>query len=370
MLKRIHRNKRFIVLLLLLVCFIKFEYTNKHFLENDLINEIHQRGFKAVQLLTKEFLNKTWSETELGERPFTECAEKRCFAFKPFRFMNFALEKSDAVLIHLPKLISANWRNNYKRNPKQTLSNYKIWIADQASLSENTFWFVSNCKTRSRRENYINGLVDYTKVDIYSNCENLKSSKPDPCKHEKISQEYCYLKIYSSYKFYIAFENTQCSFYITEKYWKLYTPEYLFAVNVIPVVRGARSEDYDQTAYAKGTKKSYINADDYKPESLAEYLNYLNNNQTAFLEYFEWKLELAKEFQNEQVVQTEKDAKPSTQVLLCDICARLHNETYMNSQTNEIIRPSEWFNPKDECWDQEYPNFFAHLFAKFFGTCV
>ncbi len=36
--------------------------------------------------------------------------------------------------------------------------------------------------------------------------------------------------------------------------------------------------------------KSYINAQDFEtPQKLAEYLQYLDKNETAYAEYFEWK---------------------------------------------------------------------------------
>lgn len=83
------------------------------------------------------------------------------------------------------------------------------------------------------------------------------------------------------YKFYLAFENSNCRDYITEK----------FFVNglsrdVVPIVMGARREDYVRGA----PPHSYIHVDDFaSPKELAAYLNVLDKNDTLYNEYFRWK---------------------------------------------------------------------------------
>ncbi|CAK8678734.1 unnamed protein product [Clavelina lepadiformis] len=86
------------------------------------------------------------------------------------------------------------------------------------------------------------------------------------------------------YKFYFSFENAQyCKDYVTEKFWNN-------AINSdqVPVVWGPSKEDI--TALAP--EGSFIHVDDFKsPSSLAEYLMYLDSNDTAYREYFRWREE-------------------------------------------------------------------------------
>jgi len=75
-----------------------------------------------------------------------------------------------------------------------------------------------------------------------------------------------------------SFENSFCRDYVTEKFFKVL--EY----DIVPVVLG--KGNYSKIAPAK----SYIDAQDFEtPQKLAEYLEYLDKNETAYAEYFEWK---------------------------------------------------------------------------------
>lgn len=60
-------------------------------------------------------------------------------------------------------------------------------------------WFVSNCKTHSRRENYVKELQKYIDVDIYGKCGPLKCPRGD--------EAACNDKLRRDYKFYLSFEN-------------------------------------------------------------------------------------------------------------------------------------------------------------------
>ena len=60
----------------------------------------------------------------------------------------------------------------------------------------------------------------------------------------------------------------------------------IFRHDVIPVVYGARPEDYAKVA----PPHSYIHVVDFaSPQDLAEYLKLLDKNDTLYNEYFKWK---------------------------------------------------------------------------------
>ena len=83
------------------------------------------------------------------------------------------------------------------------------------------------------------------------------------------------------YKFYLSFENANCKDYITEKFFTALRTE-----EVIPIALGGVSlEDYAASA----PPHSYIHVNEYPSvEALAEKLEYLSSNDTAYKEYFWW----------------------------------------------------------------------------------
>ena len=139
-----------------------------------------------------------------------------------------------------------------------------------SSRNGSVAWAVGHCDTDSQREKYVESLAKYIDVDIYGKCGTHQ------CSRFGFS---CFTELMSSrYKFYLAFENSICTDYITEKVYRIYQTE------MIPVVYGGGN-------YTKLTREgTYINIMDYKsPKHLAEYLLALEKNETQFLDYFHWK---------------------------------------------------------------------------------
>ncbi len=87
------------------------------------------------------------------------------------------------------------------------------------------------------------------------------------------------LKLLRSYKFALAFENSICRDYVTEK---LFQP---LMTGCVPVYRGAPNvEDFVPGDHC------YINTADFtSPQHLAEYLQHLDSDNKAYAEYFAWK---------------------------------------------------------------------------------
>ena len=88
---------------------------------------------------------------------------------------------------------------------------------------------ISNCGSndKSERLNYILELKKYAQVDVYGKC-----GKPCP------NYLRCKQIISAEYKFYLAFENSICKDYITEKFFRILN------YNIIPVVLGGGPYDY------------------------------------------------------------------------------------------------------------------------------
>ena len=102
----------------------------------------------------------------------------------------------------------------------------KKGIKDFSEKPNDILWIVSNCGTQSKRATYVRNMMKLTtnlKIHIFGKCGDSKLSR-DP---EVVA------KIFEKYKFYLAFENSICRDYITEKFFKI------MEAPIIPVVRGA-----------------------------------------------------------------------------------------------------------------------------------
>lgn len=444
--KKNFKKHPYIYIALILLAFYMLKYFIIYYNRHDaLVDQIHKLNLKSVQLLTGRFDFYNWELGDrLGEEPFKNCAEKRCFAFRSSSLIHIAEEKSDAIMVHGPNLWYMPNRQKYNRNPRQLWlfysmepqgltfcsSHYKLtdlddwfnltatfkhdssihvdykqfrdwsdvlldmdYINEYKKLNDSNpaksltdlsiknkkasvVWFVSHCETYSRRELYVKELLNYINIDIYGNCDKyfIPYSKKDPCASKKNVK--CLNNLLNSYKFYLAFENSLCQDYITEKYWKLYDSDKIFNLNILPVVRGAREEEYKRdTKY----ENFYINSFNFKtPKELADYLNYLNKNNTAYLQYFKWKLDLYKAIERNIEINEKKrifrtNWNVSTYFHLrepfCKLCSLLHNETYLQSKQNKVWKLSEWFSKQTNCWDSDETRVFLYKIVKFFGFC-
>lgn len=146
-------------------------------------------------------------------------------------------------------------------------------------------WFVSNCFAKERLKKYQHMQKYFTKDEkkrtaVYGKCFNnyLTQCGIGGYKTQNIT---CLSEYISDHKFYIAFENTRCSQYITEK------SGIGLKHGAIPIVMGGKSrKDYEDTL----PPNSFIYADDFKhTKDLVTYMRYLDKNDTAFDEYFKWQ---------------------------------------------------------------------------------
>ena len=135
-------------------------------------------------------------------------------------------------------------------------------------------WAVSNCGYM--REDFVRKLMQYIPVDVYGACAR-RFGQTQTCR--RFSSE-CG-QLLKRYKFYLSFENSFCDDYITEKYWE--TP---FEHDMVPVVMGGAN--YDSRVAIPG---SFINVVDFPSiKVLARYLLYLSKNDTAYSQFFQWKM--------------------------------------------------------------------------------
>ena len=145
----------------------------------------------------------------------------------------------------------------------------KQGIADLVRKKRNlAAWMVSHCSTGSQRERYVRKLSQHMDIDIYGACGNLYCTNDDSCR-----------RIMSKYKFYLAFENSLCGEYITEKLWRS------FEWGLVPVVFGGLD-----TYKSILPPKSYIDVADFSsPDLLAKYLKKLDSDISEYQRFFDWQ---------------------------------------------------------------------------------
>jgi hypothetical protein len=105
---------------------------------------------------------------------------------------------------------------------------------------------------------------------------------------------------------------------VTEKFFEIMNH------NMIPIVYGGAN--YSQFA----PHHSYINALDFTPEKLAQYLLLLDANDNFYNEYFWWKDHYRVESGVEQMARHG----------FCDLCKKLHHEEGVTKFYPELV--SEW----------------------------
>ena len=156
------------------------------------------------------------------------------------------------------------------RNDGNNMINLTIIDTFFKTKNKSILWLVSHCISKSLRESYVYELMKYIPIDVHGSCGNVTCEKN---RNLRCSD------IYEPYKFYLAFENSVCDDYISEKLWRC------FDKNVIPVVYGAKAS-YKQTL----PTNSYIDATLFSsPKLLADYLWKVNSNYTLYSSYFLWR---------------------------------------------------------------------------------
>ena len=183
-------------------------------------------------------------------------------------------------------------------------------------------------------------------IDIYGKCASdfNKNCENNSCDKEYLSKEY---------KFYLAFENSVCDGYVTEKFFKI------LHYNIIPIVLGGA----DYSKYVPRT--AFISVFDFEtPKELAVYLTYLSNNKTAYNSYFKWK----------QWIRV-RDKNPF-QAYICEMCIKLHLEKYTGIERKQLGSLNDYMGMETNCKGLKVSNVkrfewlasSQYLFMKFFES--
>ncbi|EDV47679.1 alpha-(1,3)-fucosyltransferase C [Drosophila erecta] len=193
------------------------------------------------------------------------------------------------------------------RKPPATFNDTLVWNL-WSGKTKTAAWFVSHCATLSKREVLANRLQEFFNVDIYGKCGTLRCTRGDPRCDEMLDTDYF---------FYLAFENSLCDDYVTEKLFDA------LQRTVVPVVFGGA--DYSRIL----PPHSYVDANRFETvEELARYLNFVAGDPDMYVSYFWWR--------------SHYRLVPSSP--FCDLCARLHAPAFGHKTQFYHNIQSWWFN--------------------------
>lgn len=175
---------------------------------------------------------------------------------------------------------------------------------------------ISNCASTYRNDlvKKLDSLIKLPNGDhglsVFGHCSKLLSSNP---KSSEIPRGSGIAELSKTYQFYLAFENSKCKDYITEK----------FFVNgiqngLVPIVSGADRKDYEQ--FVPGS--AFMHVDDFgSVKELAEKVNYFLKNNTAYSEFFDWRIE---DFGDDSRLFADNVDAVSTEWGWCQLCKDLN----------------------------------------------
>ncbi|CAL4091029.1 unnamed protein product [Meganyctiphanes norvegica] len=255
----------------------------------------------------------------VAKDPFEKCSVHNC----ELTYKDSAISKADAVMVHfhrtkgpddLPNRTRAdqrwiwltdesmqntfmvaknkdisqyngkfNWSMNYRMNADVPVPYGRTFLlTDTEKLNDNNIDYFalknktiaimgSNCGGTNGRWKYVKLLQEQMQVDTYGGCGTLKCpghfTKDCP--------------LLNQYKFYLAFENTNCDEYLTEKVWWNAIEK-----GAVPVVLGSNKEVYKKLL----PPGSFIYVEDFKtPKELAKHLSYVASNREAYNRYHAWR---------------------------------------------------------------------------------
>ncbi|CAF0879244.1 unnamed protein product [Adineta ricciae] len=175
---------------------------------------------------------------------------------------------------------------------------------------------ISNCDvTINKRLEIIKDLEKYIDVTIYGRCGQ---PCPNSTAHDRNA---CRAYLAERYYFLLAFENSVCEDYVTEK---------LFATLLLPIVPVV----YGGANYTRYVPESaFIDTRKFpSAKELSQRLIQIRNNITLYQEYFRWK---------ENIIW---DGFTNFFTPFCDLCLRLH----LDNTSNIIGNINRWWT-KDQC---------------------
>ena len=227
-----------------------------------------------------------------------------------------------------------NWTVSYSTNadiylpygrlrqlPKEARP-HRNYIQIANSKTKDAVWIVSHCQTFSKREHYVKILKKYISVDILGACgEKWNCGR-------KLIHDRCFDIYNTTFRYNLAFENSLCQEYITEKFYENYK------YDILQVVRGNTPSKKPINI----SHEAYISANDFKnAHQLGKFLRSLRSNPQKYASMLRKK----DEYTVVPYMELFRDAG-------CEICKRLHSVDKYRSVYSD---PFQWMREKEPCYE-------------------
>ncbi|XP_070791564.1 alpha-(1,3)-fucosyltransferase 10 isoform X1 [Pituophis catenifer annectens] len=177
----------------------------------------------------------------------------------------------------------------------------------------------SDCDPPSDRDNYVKELMSHIEIDSYGACLHNRDL-PDHLRNPSSMDSNSFYKILAQYKFILAFENSVCEDYITEKLWRP------LKLGVVPVYYGSpKIQDW-----LPSNKSAILVTDFPHPKDLAQHIKALDADDKEYVAYLEWKLK--GDISNRQLLAVMKERTWGVQDIMkdnyidafeCMVCTRV-----------------------------------------------
>ncbi|TKR58573.1 hypothetical protein L596_030001 [Steinernema carpocapsae] len=163
---------------------------------------------------------------------------------------------------------------------------------------------VSNCHTQSNRETLAKELGKFMNITSYGSC--FGRTCDEKCEEDAVESHF----------FYLAFENSVCPDYVSEKFFRL-------SRGIVPVVLSRK------IAQNVAPSESFIAVDDFPtPKDLAEYLIHVAAHKQLYALYLRW-------MESYEVEKSNWGA--------CDLCKAAHEKP------KSVKHAENWWN-SEKCW--------------------
>ncbi|XP_035217420.1 alpha-(1,3)-fucosyltransferase C-like [Stegodyphus dumicola] len=261
----------------------------------------HIRTLSLLDVPHNRTITQKWIFFTLESPPYSEFSG---FSFM-FGMFNWTMSyRNDSDIVIRYGSIKPNAKNAFN------LSHLYLNWREKTKIA---VWMVSHCSTVGNREKYVEQLQNYIDIDTYGFCGKAV------CDFNKTN--ICLENFSKKYFFYLAFENTICEDYITEKFYRV------LHYDMIPVVFGGGNY------LAVAPAGSYINALDFdSPKKLSSHLYRVASNFTLFSNYFKWKV---------------RGYDIRDYAMDCDLCEKLHSHSFLENSVYYDI--NKWWIKDANC---------------------
>ena len=190
---------------------------------------------------------------------------------------------------------------------------------------------ISNCFDEARRYRLIKTISKFINVEVLGKCGK-------PCPKDSA---WC-VDMWQSHQFYLAFENSDCRDYISEKYWLT------LERNQIPIVA------WKHSMVGQVIPNSYINIYDFPDiESAGAFIKRVGENRTLYNSYFDWKKMYAVKYE----------------AYYCNLCEVLSDHTKPAQSFVDLYGWFANFSCKPMTVSRLSIHPYIHVFVISFGVC-